>query len=61
MKNAVVDEDSFEVKKNARSICYRFIYKTPKVGDLLLEQVEIIPYSLSIEVKDSIAGGAYGE
>jgi len=35
--------------------------KTPKTGDVLLEEVIIEPYSLSIEVKDSIAGGAYGE
>jgi len=34
---------------------------TPKAGDLLLERVVIEPYSISIEVKDSIAGGAYGE
>ena len=34
---------------------------TPKTGDVLLEQVVIEPYSMSIEVKDSIAGGAYGE
>ena len=34
---------------------------TPKSGDLLLENVLIEPYSMSIEVKDSIAGGAYGE
>ena len=35
--------------------------KTPDTGDALIEEVEIIPYSMSIEVKDSIAGGAYGE
>ena len=34
---------------------------TPKVGETLIEQVVIEPYSMSIEVKDSIAGGAYGE
>ena len=34
---------------------------TPKTGDALIEQVVIEPYSMSIEVKDSIAGGAYGE
>ena len=34
---------------------------TPKIPNLLLEQVVIEPYSMSIEVKDSIAGGAYGE
>lgn len=35
--------------------------KTPPVGDTLLEQVVLEPRALSIEVKDSIAGAAYGE
>ena len=36
--------------------------KTPKTGEVLLEEVIIEPYSLSIEVKDSIAGATnYGE
>ncbi len=35
--------------------------KTVLPEETLIEQVVIEPYSLSIEVKDSIAGGAYGE
>ena len=34
---------------------------TPQVGEDLLEQVVIEPYAMSIEVKDSLAGGHYGE
>lgn len=35
--------------------------QTPEVGDELVDVVECEPRSLSIEVKDSIAGGYYGE
>ena len=34
---------------------------TPEVGKLNLEQVVLVPRAVSIEVKDSIAGAAYGE
>ena len=34
---------------------------TPEVGDSLVDVVECEPRSLAIEVKDSIAGGYYGE
>jgi len=34
---------------------------TPKVGDTLLEQVVIEPYTMSIDVSDLLAGSAYGE
>lgn len=35
---------------------------TPETGEALIEEVVIEPYSMSIEVKDSIAGGTnYGE
>ena len=35
--------------------------KTPAPGEALLEEVVIEPYSMSVEVKDSITGSAYGE
>jgi len=35
--------------------------KTPKVDELLIEQVVLEPRALSFSVKDSIAGGLYGE
>lgn len=35
MKNAVIEEEKFEVKKNARSSCYRFVYTSPPIGDLI--------------------------
>ena len=35
--------------------------KTPKVGEGDLIEVVLVPRALSFEVKDSIAGGAYGE
>ena len=36
--------------------------KTPaKPGELLIEEVVLEPRAMSIEVKDSIVGGRYGE
>jgi hypothetical protein len=35
--------------------------KTPRVGETLIEEVILEPRAMSIEVKDSIAGGLYGE
>ena len=34
---------------------------TPEVGTLNLEQVVLVPRAVSIEAKDALAGGAYGE
>jgi hypothetical protein len=34
---------------------------TPEIGNSLVDTIECEPRSLSVEVKDSIAGGAYGE
>jgi len=35
--------------------------QTPEVGDIALDTIECEPRSLAVEVKDAIAGGAYGE
>ena len=34
---------------------------TPKDDDLLIQQVVIEPYSMSIDVEDAVAAGDYGE
>ena len=42
----------------------RYDAKIPQAGDLLLDEIDIVPRSLSVEVKDSIAdaaGGIYGD